>query len=45
MTLFSRAVAALRAAGRDVRPSSVPGLTWVDGAELTVAQVIDLAGA
>lgn len=40
---FLRALRALRAAGRNVAPSDIPGLTYVDGHELTIGQVLALA--
>ena len=40
---FSEAVAKLRAAGYNVQPADIPGLTLVGHHELTMAQVINFA--
>lgn len=40
---FENACEALRAAGYTIEPSDIPGLTLVDGKELTISQVINLA--
>lgn len=40
---YLKALAKLRAAGWNVAPSDIPGLTYVGGHELTLGQVLDLA--
>ena len=40
---FTAAIKILQARGRDIRPSNIPGLTTVDGQEMTMNQVIDVA--
>lgn len=40
---FSAACAELRAAGHTLAPSDIPGLTIVDGAEMTMGQIISRA--
>ena len=37
------ALAALKRSGSSVEPSDIPGLTYVNGVELTIGQIIDLA--
>ena len=41
--LFGEAVQYLRSIGKAVEPSDIPGLTMVDGHELTIEQVVDYA--
>lgn len=40
---YRAAIAVLRAEGATIEPSDVAGLTWVNGRELTIGQVIHLA--
>jgi hypothetical protein len=42
---FSEAVTKLRAAGYNVQPADIPGLTLVGHHELTMAQVISFAAS
>lgn len=43
MTEFQEACQILRDRGHTVEPSDIQGLTLIDGRELTVGQVIDMA--
>jgi len=43
MNAFNDAINILKERGHTIEPSDIPGLTLVDGRELTIGQVIDMA--